>query len=103
MAGSEEKHGGVAIDHARQLPRLRRIEGQVRGVQQMIQDGRYCGEVTNQINAVIAALRRVQTDMLNDHLKACIEASLSGHLSESERQRLVDEIARLMTGLGRRP
>ncbi|WP_230532413.1 metal-sensitive transcriptional regulator [Microvirga roseola] len=103
MAGSKEKHGGKDVDHMQQLPRLRRIEGQVRGVQQMIQDGRYCGDVTNQINAVIAALRRVQADMLSDHLKACIEASLSGDLSEGERQRLVDEIARLIAGLGRRP
>ncbi|MFC4171617.1 metal-sensitive transcriptional regulator [Microvirga sp. GCM10011540] len=103
MSDQEEKHGGVAVDHSRQLPRLRRIEGQVRGLQQMIQDGRYCGDVADQINAVVAALRRVQTDMLGDHLKACIEASLSRDISEDERQRLVNEIARLMTGLGRRP
>ncbi|MFC4172746.1 metal-sensitive transcriptional regulator [Microvirga sp. GCM10011540] len=101
MAGSEEEHGGVAVDHARQLPRLRRVEGQVRGLQQMIRDERYCGDVADQINAVIAALRRVQVDMLRDHLQACVEASMSGKIGESERQRLLDEIARLMTGLGR--
>ncbi|WP_246742630.1 metal-sensitive transcriptional regulator [Microvirga splendida] len=81
---------------------MRRIEGQVRGLQQMIQDGRYCGDVADQVNAVIAALRRVQTDMLNDHVKACIEASLSRDLPDRERQRLVDEITRLMGDLGRR-
>lgn len=68
----------------------------------MIQDGRYCGEVADEINAVIAALRRVQTGMLNDHVKACIEASLSQGISDGERQRLVDEITRLMGYLGRR-
>lgn len=102
MAGSDDRHGGIDVDHTRQLPRLRRIEGQVRGLQQMIQDGRYCGDVADQVNAVIAALRRVQTDMLNDHVKACIEASLSRDLSDGERQRLVDEITRLMGDLGRR-
>jgi DNA-binding FrmR family transcriptional regulator len=58
--------------------------------------------VADQINAVVAALRRVQTDMLNDHVKACIEASLSQGLSKGERQRLADEITRLMGDLGRR-
>lgn len=103
MADSDEKHGGEAVDHTRQLPRLRRIEGQVGGLQQMIQDRRYCGDVANQIDAVIAALQRVQSDMLGDHLKACIAARLSDGLSEGERQRRVDEIARLMTRLNRRP
>ena len=102
MSNSDDKHGGVAVDHTRQIPRLRRIEGQVRGLQQMIQDGRYCGDVAHQIDAAIAALRRVQVDMLRDHLGACVEASMSGNMSEPERQRLIDEIARLMASLGRR-
>ncbi len=96
MAGSEERHGGVTVDHTRQLSRLRRIEGQVRGLQQMIEDGRYCVDVAHQINAVIAALRRVQSDMLRDHLRACVEASLQGHMPEAERRRLVEEIAALL-------
>ena len=101
MSGSEEKHGGISVDHARELPRLRRIEGQVRGLHQMIQDGRYCGDVVDQINAVLAALRRVQVDMLRDHLQACVEATVSGNISDRERQRLTKEIARLMENLGR--
>ncbi|MFC4172424.1 metal-sensitive transcriptional regulator [Microvirga sp. GCM10011540] len=101
MSGSKERHGGIAVDHSRQLLRLRRIEGQVRGLQQMIQDERYCGDVVDQINATVAALRRVQTDMLQDHIKACVEASMSGGISEDERRRLTVEIARLMASLGR--
>ncbi|MBJ6126858.1 metal-sensitive transcriptional regulator [Microvirga splendida] len=101
MSGSEEWHGGIAVDHMRQIPRLRRIEGQVRGLQQMIQDGRYCGDVVDQINAAVAALRRVQVNMLQDHIQACVEASMSGGITEGERQRLANEIARLMASLGR--
>ncbi|MXQ14151.1 metal-sensitive transcriptional regulator [Microvirga makkahensis] len=101
MSGPEESHGGVAVDHRRQLPRLRRIEGQVRGLQQMIEGSRYCGDVVNQINAAVAALRRVQVDMLRDHLKACVEASLSADLPEDERQRLAREVMRLMDVLRR--
>jgi DNA-binding FrmR family transcriptional regulator len=49
MSGSKERHGGVRVDHTRQIPRLRRIEGQVRGLQQMIKDGRHCIDVARQI------------------------------------------------------
>ncbi|MBM1175499.1 metal-sensitive transcriptional regulator [Microvirga arabica] len=96
MPGPQENHGRVAVDHRRQFPRLRRIEGQVRGLEQMIEEGRYCGDVVNQINAAVAALHRVQVDMLRDHLKACVEASLSADLPEEERQRLAREVMRLM-------
>ena len=101
MSGNEERHGGIAVDHGRQIPRLRRIEGQVRGLQQMIGEGRYCGDVVDQINAAVAALHRVQVDMLRDHLKACVEASLSHDLPEDERRRLAEEAMRLMEVLRR--
>jgi DNA-binding FrmR family transcriptional regulator len=96
MAGSEDRHGGVPVDHSRQLPRLRRIEGQVRGLQQMIEGGRYCVDIAHQINAVVAALRRVQADMLRDHLQAIATATTRGDLLEEERKRLADEVAQLL-------
>lgn len=99
MVRSKKAHGGVAVDHARQLPRLRRIEGQVRGLQQMIERERNCIEIAHQINACIAALRRVQGDMLRDHLVAIAEATVAGNVSAAERRRLADEIGRLMTRL----
>ncbi|SCY93567.1 metal-sensitive transcriptional regulator [Microvirga guangxiensis] len=86
----------------RQIPRLRRIEGQVRGLQQMIEEGRYCGDVVDQINAAVAALHRVQVDILRDHLKACVEASLSRDLSEGECRWLTEEAMRLMEILRRK-
>ena len=92
----EQSHGGNEVDHRRQIPRLRRIEGQVRGLQQMIETGRYCVDVANQINAVVAALRRVQADMLRDHMKACVEASMTGDLSQGERHRLAEELSKLI-------
>lgn len=96
MARPEDRHGGVPVDHSGQLPRLRRIEGQVRGLQQMIDDQRYCVEVAQQINAVIAALRRVQADMLRAHLRACVEAATNGDLPEEHRTQLLDEISALL-------
>lgn len=96
MAETDDRHGGAAVDHERQLPRLRRIEGQVRGLQQMVSDRRYCIDVGHQIDAVVAALRRVQSDMIRDHLEALIQATVAGNLSEEDRRRLADEIATLM-------
>lgn len=101
MAKHDEPHGGVVVNHKPQLPRLRRIEGQVRGLQQMIEDERYCIDIAHQINAVVAALRRVQSDMLRDHIEACAQASLQGHLSEQDRHRLADEIAGILAKPGR--
>lgn len=96
MTSNEQQHGGLAVNHSGQLPRLRRIEGQVRGLQQMIEDGRYCVDVARQIQAVVAALRRVEADMLRDHLQALVQASVNGSLPEHERRRLADEVAHLL-------
>ena len=96
MADPEDKHGGVDLGHERQLPRLRRIEGQVRGLQQMVSDRRYCIDVGHQIDAVVAALRRVQSDMVRDHLEALIDAAVAGDLPEDQRRKLADEVATLM-------
>lgn len=69
------------------LNRLRRIEGQVRGVAGMIEDDRYCIDVLTQLRAVKAALARVETAMLQDHLNHCIEhAIVSGSASEQRKK-----------------
>jgi DNA-binding FrmR family transcriptional regulator len=80
--------------HREQLPRLRRIEGQVRGLQQMIENERDCLDVTHQISATINALRRVQVDMLQMHLAALGEMVVGGNLTPSERRSVAEEIAR---------
>ncbi len=78
--------------HLNQLPRLRRIEGQVRGLQKMIEAERNCLDITHQISAIINALRRVQTDMLHKHLVALGEAVVLQDLSPQARRELADEI-----------
>ena len=54
------------------LKRLRRMEGQVRGIQQMVEDDRYCLDVVNQVNALTAAAREVALLVLEDHLRGCV-------------------------------
>lgn len=87
-------------EHTKQLPRLKRIEGQVRGLHQMIEDERDCVEIAHQINAVIAALRRVQGDMLREHILACSREAIAGDLSAAKAKRLADEVGALMAKWG---
>ena len=80
-------------EHRNQLPPLRRIEGQVRGLQKMIESERDCLGITHQISAIINALRRVQNDMLHKHLAVLGEAVITENLSPQARRELADEIS----------
>lgn len=97
MIRAKNGQQGTTASHSKQLPRLKRIEGQVRGLQQMIENERDCIEVAHQVSAVIAALRRVQGDMLRDHLRECAKAALAGELPAAKAKRLIDEIGDLLT------
>ncbi len=71
----------------RLLNRLRRIEGQVRGVARMVEEDRYCIDVLTQLQAVRAALARVEIEMLKSHLGHCIESAIvSGDQAEQRRK-----------------
>jgi len=77
--------------------RLGRIEGQVRGIARMVAEDRYCIDIVTQIDAVRAALKRVEEEILRDHVGHCVEhAILSGDKAEQRRK-----IAELMQVLGR--
>lgn len=93
-------HGSEQVDHKKQLPRLRRIEGQVRGLQNMIETERDCIDIAHQINAIIAALRRIQGDMLREHVIACAESAIATDMSAAEARRVASEIGSLITRLG---
>ena len=92
-------HGGIEVKHDKQIPRLSRIEGQVRGMQKMIDDGRNCLDIVHQISAIINALRRVQKDMLGDHLAALGEAIIAENLTPQKRREMADELAALLKQL----
>ena len=79
------------------LKRLLRIEGQVRGLARMVEEDRYCIDLVTQISAVRAALRRVEEEILRDHVAHCVENAIaSGNKTEQRRQ-----VAELMDVLGR--
>lgn len=79
------------------IKRLKRIEGQVRGVARMVEEDRYCIDVVTQISAVRAALRRVEEEVLQDHVAHCVEHAIASGDKADQRQK----IAELMDVLGR--
>jgi len=81
--------------HSDNLVALRRIEGQVRGVQKMIEDRKYCIDILNQIHAIKGALGRVEEKVLEKHFQHCVTEAVRG-TSEKEKQRKLDEILKLI-------
>jgi DNA-binding FrmR family transcriptional regulator len=77
--------------------RLQRIEGQVRGLARMVDEGRYCIDIVTQISAVRAALRRVEEEVLRDHVAHCVEGAIASGNRADQRKK----IAELMEVLGR--
>lgn len=79
------------------LNRLRRIEGQVRGLQRMVEQGRWCGDILNQISSVEVALGGVSKLLLENHLRHCVTHTVkSGSREETEKvyAELVDLLAK---------
>lgn len=87
----------VAVDPAikeRNLTRLRRIEGQVRGLQKMVNDDRYCADIMTQIASVHEALRSVGRELMRNHLRHCASAAIKAGPDEAEA--MYDELLELM-------
>jgi len=78
--------------------RLRRIEGQVAGLARMVEEDRYCVDILTQVAAVRAALRKVEEEILRDHVSHCVsDAFASGNLAEQRHkvEELVETIGRM--------
>jgi CsoR family transcriptional regulator, copper-sensing transcriptional repressor len=76
--------------------RLKRIEGQVRGIARMIDEDRYCIDVLTQIRAVRAALRGVEDELLKDHVEHCVEGAITSG-NNAEQRRKVQELLTVLT------
>ena len=82
--------------HEEQLVSLKRIEGQIRGVQKMIEEKRYCMDILTQLRSIIGAIWRVQNKIFRKHLEGCVTHALKGK-SETEKQNKINEIINLIT------
>ncbi len=95
--GSDPAHHAVAVDpgiKAKNLKRLRRIEGQVRGLQRMVEDDRYCADIMFQIASVQEALRSVGRELMRNHLKHCAATAIRS--SETKAEAMYDELVDLI-------
>lgn len=84
-------------DKSAHIKRLSKIEGQVRGLSRMVEEDRYCIDIVTQVSAVRAALRRVEEDILREHIAHCVEHAItSGNADEQRKkvQELMDVLAR---------
>ena len=71
--------------------RLTRIEGQVRGLSRMVEEDRYCIDIVTQISAVRAALRRLEEEILRDHVGHCVEHAIASG-NKADQRRKIEEL-----------
>jgi DNA-binding FrmR family transcriptional regulator len=94
---SGENRHAVAVDpdiKARNVKRLRRIEGQIRGLQKMVDDDRYCADIMMQISSVHEALRSVGRELMRNHLKHCASTAIASGSDKADA--MYDELLELM-------
>jgi len=72
------------------LNRLRRVEGQVRGIHQMVEDDRYCVDILHQISAIQSAMNKVSLALLEDHTHHCVVNAIQGQDGEAAIKELMD-------------
>ena len=95
--GEGEGRRAVAVDpdaKARNVKRLRRIEGQVRGLQKMVEEDRWCADILTQISSVQEALRGVSRELMRNHLRHCAASAMAAGTGEADA--VFDELVDLM-------
>lgn len=94
---ASEGRKAVAVDgpvKERNIKRLRRIEGQVRGIQKMVDEDRYCADIMTQISSIQEALRSVSRELMRNHLKHCASSAIQS--TDAEAESMYDELVDLM-------
>jgi len=90
-----KKKASANASHYDELMRLKRIKGQVQGIENMIESGRYCPEILAQVKAAISALRSVEYTILERHMRHCLANAVSSG-SKSETNKKINEIISLL-------
>jgi len=84
--------------HTENLIALRRIEGQIKGIQKMVEEKKYCIDIVNQVHASINALRRVAEKILSKHMEHCVVDAMKGK-SEQQKKEKIGEIIEVIKRL----
>lgn len=86
--------------HEQELIRLRKIEGQIKGVQRMIEQKRYCVDILTQLNSIVGAIRSVEGNILERHLKGCVHQSFAKG-SKKDKARKIEEVVDILKRFSR--
>lgn len=95
-SGTDADRKATAVDpqiKAANLARLRRVEGQVRGIQKMVEEDRYCADVLGQLSAIHEALRAVGRELIRNHLRHCATHAI--HAGGTQAESMYDELVDL--------
>lgn len=96
-ANEHDQRSAVTVEPEakdKNLKRLRRIEGQVRGLQRMVEEDRYCADIMTQISSVHEALRSVGRELMRNHLRHCAATAIRS--GDAEADEMYDELLNLM-------
>jgi len=96
MATRPKPTRGYSASKEQLIARLRRIEGQVRGVQRMVEEDRYCIDIVTQISAIEGALEKVALGLLDGHTRHCVLGPEAGDEREERTEELVAAFGRLL-------
>src|SRR5688572_3586339 len=95
--GVDDERKAVGVDPSikeRNLNRLRRIEGQIRGLQRMVEEERYCADILTQISSAHEALRSVGRELIRHHVKHCARSAIEA--DDSRAEEMYDELVEMM-------
>lgn len=87
---------GYSANKAELTKRLNRIEGQVRGINKMVQDDKYCIDILTQISAIQSALDKVGLELLGEHTRHCLTDDSVGSSKEEKAEELVKAVSRML-------
>ncbi len=90
-----------AHDKSKILARLRRMEGQVRGVHRMVEEDRYCVDILTQLSSIMAAARSIGLVLLEDHIRGCVLNADDKEVDEENREELMTELIGAIDRFGR--
>ena len=89
------KNSSLHPDHSGQKSRVHRIRGQIDGIERMIDERRYCVDITQQIKAVRSALAGLENSILETHLRGCVQSAMTSKDSHEAEQK-IQEIMKIM-------
>lgn len=88
MAKSRSKDKVQGADHTEDLLRLRRIRGQIEGVERMIEEGRYCLDIVTQMRSIMAALKSAEGLVMERHVRHCVKDAIDAKDSRASEQKI---------------